>query len=86
MVLKALLLIYILPENIGPHCNYKIIGGGLEPPPPQFPQWSSPWYVLTVQNIQKFISNISTSTLGYVNDLHIDGMFLVECQMSKLIQ
>ena len=35
--LNALFKIYILPENTGPYCNYKIIcggGRGLEPPKP----------------------------------------------------
>ena len=40
--LNALLVIYILPENTGPHYNFKIIEGGragAPPPPPQLPQW-----------------------------------------------
>ena len=38
--LNALFITYILPENTGPHCNYKIIGGtreegwSLPSPPP----------------------------------------------------
>ena len=37
--LNSLFTIHILPENTGPHCNYKIIGGeaGAAPAPPPPP-------------------------------------------------
>ena len=28
LTLNALFIMYVLPENTRPHCNYKIIGGG----------------------------------------------------------
>ena len=38
-------IIYILPENTGPHCNYKIIetvGGWSPPTPPAPPSGEAP--------------------------------------------
>ena len=40
--LNALFTIYILPENTGPYCNYKIIGEGTGGPLVSSPSGDSP--------------------------------------------
>ena len=50
--LNALLVIYILPGNTGPPCNYKIVGGGGwgVPPPPQRPCYGYVHYMKVRMN------------------------------------
>ena len=70
--LNALLVIYILPENIGPHCNYKIIGGrGAGDPPPPPPYWWRP--CTTFKNVNNIAVEVSSS-------YHIEEKtFIKEC-------